>query len=496
MFRTAEVGHKIEKEKYDEEVPKLREALLEAQFDVSEAKKFPVIILIGGVDGSGKGEIINLLNSWMDPRHLRAYALGEPNDEERSRPPMYRFWHRLPPKGKMGLFIGGWYDRVLFEDWNGKSDKAQLEVDGILDRATEFEQMLVEEGALILKFWLHLSKDEQAKRFKKLEKNPDTAWRVTKDDWKRHKQYDEYRKNIEYMIRKTSTGHAPWTIVEATDPRYRNLTIGKRILESLRHRLEQQASRPHMPTPPVIPSLDNKLLLQTLDFTQKLERDEYKKLLDKYQALLNRLTHDPRFNKKAVVLVFEGSDAAGKGGNIRRITAALDARQYRVIPIAAPTEEERAQPWLWRFWRHIPRQSQVTIFDRSWYGRVLVERVEGFCSEADWNRAYSEINNFEQQLAAKDFIVVKFWISITKEEQLRRFEERQQTGFKRYKITDEDWRNRDKWDAYEVAVNDMIERTSTNLAPWHLVEGNDKYFARIKVLKLITEAIEKNFRQD
>jgi polyphosphate kinase 2 (PPK2 family) len=204
---------------------------------------------------------------------------------------------------------------------------------------------------------------------------------------------------------------------------------------------------------------------------------------------------DKRMRGHALMVVFEGNDAAGKGGAIRRVTGALDPRQYRTVPIAAPTEEERAQPYLWRFWRHVPGRGQFTIFDRSWYGRVLVERVEGFCSQADWLRAYGEINDFEEQLHNYGIVLVKFWLSIDKDTQMQRFKEREEVSFKRYKITEEDWRNRDKWDHYVDAVDDMVDRTSTEIAPWTLVEANDKRYARVKVLRTINEALEAAFKK-
>jgi polyphosphate kinase 2 (PPK2 family) len=188
--------------------------------------------------------------------------------------------------------------------------------------------------------------------------------------------------------------------------------------------------------------------------------------------------------------MFEGWDAAGKGGAIRRVTAALDARDYKVIPIAAPTDEEKAHHYLWRFWRHLSKAGRVTIYDRSWYGRVLVERIEGFASTEEWMRAYSEINDFEEQLIDSGMVLGKFWVHITKEEQAARFEARAQIPWKAWKLTEEDWRNRDKWDAYESAVNDMIERTSTRKAPWTLIEGNNKHFARVKVLETVCEKLE------
>jgi polyphosphate:AMP phosphotransferase len=488
MFESAELGHRIDKDTYENEVPKLREALLDAQFELAQQAKFPVIILIGGVDGAGKGETVNLLNAWMDPRHIEAHAMGEPSDEERERPPMWRFWRALPPKGKIGIFFGSWYTLPILNRVLGKSKSSELSQS--IDRINRFEKMLTDEDALILKFWFHLSKDAQKKRLKTLEKDPKTRWRVTDTDWERFKLYDEFRKVSEHTLRETSTGEAPWIVVEGEDFRYRSLTVGKILLEAIRKRLDHPA-RPAQPNiAPLQAPIDQLDVIDKLNMSQKLSRKKYETELEQYQGKLNLLTRDPGFHKMSLIAVFEGSDAAGKGGAIRRITAALDARYCRIIPIAAPTEEERAQPYMWRFWRHIPRSGRVTIFDRSWYGRVLVERVEKFCPEEDWMRAYSEINDFEEQLVDNNTVLVKFWLAITREEQLRRFKERESIGFKRFKITEEDWRNREKWDDYERAVCDMVDRTSTEIAPWTLVEANDKYFARIKILKTLCQRIE------
>ncbi len=488
MFESAELGHKIDKATYDKEVPALRVALLEAQFDLAKAANFPVIILIGGVDGAGRGETVNLLNEWMDPRYIQSHGMGNPSDEELERPLMWRFWRALPPKGKVGIFFGSWYTWAILNRVFGKTKNADL--DQSMERNVRFEKMLNNEGALILKFWLHLSKDKQEKRLKAMEKNPKTRWRVTERDWMHFKMYDKFRKVSERVMRQTSTAEAPWMIVEGEDERYRSLTVGKVILEALRKRLDATEESHKVHAPPLLPSIDNLHILKTLDLNQKLQKKKYDLDLEKYQGKLNLLTRNPKFKEITVIVVFEGNDAAGKGGSIRRITGALDARQYQVTPIAAPTEEERAQPYLWRFWRHVPRRGRVSVFDRSWYGRVLVERVEGFCSNVDWMRAYSEINDFEEQLVRNNTVVVKFWLSISKEEQLRRFEERQKTGFKHFKITDEDWRNREKWEDYEMAVCDMVDRTSSEISPWNLVEANDKNFARIKILKTLCERIE------
>jgi len=495
MFESAELGHQIDKATFKKEVPKLRAALLDVQYDVLEKKQFPVVILISGVDGSGKGETINLLYSWMDPRHISTLAFATPSDEERTRPYMWRYWRALPAKGKVGIFAGSWYSQPITDRIRGEMRRSEL--DERLDDINRFEAMLVNEGALVLKFWFHLSRDAQKKRLKALEKDPRTAWRVNKESYERLKTYDRLQEVAGHVLRVTNTAHAPWIIVEGTDDAYRSLTVGRIVRDAMQRRLDQ-ATRQQVPVaPPIVHPIDEKNVLSELDLGRQLSKKDYESELAKYQSRLAELVRDPRFkDKRSLVLVFEGSDAAGKGGAIRRIAAALDARQYQIVPIAAPTEEERAQPYLWRFWRHLPRTGRVAIFDRSWYGRVLVERVEGFCSEADWLRAYAEINDFEHQLAESGAVVVKFWLQISAEEQLRRFKERQDTEFKRFKITDEDWRNREKWDAYVAAVCDMVDRTSTGLAPWTLVEANDKNYARVKVLRTICEQVEAALKDD
>jgi polyphosphate:AMP phosphotransferase len=359
-----------------------------------------------------------------------------------------------------------------------------------IDQINRFEQMLVNEGALVLKFWFHLTKDGQKRRLKALEKDPRTAWRVTKWNWDRLKTYDRLQEVVGHVLRLTNTPWAPWIIIEGEDDRFRSLTTGKIILDAIRQRLADADKQTTPVAPPVKPNIDGRDVISELDLSHKLTKKQFEDQLAKWQGRLSELVRDPRFKQHSVICVFEGSDAAGKGGAVRRVTAAMDARDYQIVPIAAPTEEERAQPYMWRFWRHVPRIGRFTIFDRSWYGRVLVERVEGFCAEADWLRAYTEINDFEHELAEAGAIVIKFWLQVSKEEQLRRFKEREKIEFKRFKITDEDWRNREKWDAYHHAICDMVDRTSTGVAPWTLVEANDKNYARVKVLRTLCERIE------
>ncbi len=488
MFESAELGHKIDKARFRDEEPKLRAALLDAQFDFRENGKFPIVILISGVDGSGKGETINVLYEWMDPRYLSTLAFSTPTDEERERPYMWRFWRALPPKGRLGIFAGSWYSSPIAERIRGTLDKGDL--DQRMDQINRFEAMLVNEGALVLKFWFHLSKDAQRQRLKAIEKDPRTAWRVTKESWARLKTYDKLQEAAGHVLRMTNTPWAPWIMVEGTDDNYRSLTVGKVVLDAMKKRLADTRDQNYPVAPPMAPKIDSLDVLTALDLTQKIEKKAYETQLAKWQGRLSELVRHPDFKKHSLILAFEGSDAAGKGGSIRRVTAAIDARQYQIVPVAAPTEEERAQPYMWRFWRHLPARGKAVIFDRSWYGRVLVERVEGFCSEADWMRAYAEINDFEDQLIAAGAIVVKFWLAITKDEQMARFQAREAEPHKRFKISAEDWRNRDKWDDYRRAVCDMVDRTSTERAPWTLVEADDKHFARIKILRTVCERVE------
>jgi polyphosphate:AMP phosphotransferase len=492
MFESAELEHDMEKDRFEEELPHLRTELLDAQFDLIEAKQFPVILIVAGMEGTGVVDALTTAHKILDARHMVTFALDAPTREEAERPRMWRFWRVLPPKGEIGIYAGSWYSAPFTAHVLDKISDAEFEQQ--LEAIKRFETMLAAEGALILKFWLHLSKGDQKKKLKKLKKSERTKWRIEESRWGGSKRYQEVKKAAEHMMRVTGTEQAPWIPVNAANRYYRGLTVGKTILNTMRARLDQPqaAEAPPVTAPVAAPDVDQKTVLSALNLSLKLEKEDYKKQLRQYQDRLNELVWSKKFKKRSLVLVFEGNDAAGKGGNIRRVIEFLDPRRYRVNQFAAPTDEEKAQPYLWRFWRRLPRRGHIAIFDRSWYGRVLVERVEGFCSEADWRRAYGEINDFENEMAEAGSIVLKFWLAIDKDEQEARFKAREQTGYKRYKITDEDWRNREKWDEYAVAVCDMIDLTSTSVAPWTLVEANDKYYARVKVLKTICEQIEKN----
>lgn len=486
MLESAEQGRSLSKDQYDALLPGLRAALLDAQARLRKAG-FSVVVLVNGAEGAGKSETVNKLHEWLDARFLVSESYSEPTEEERSRPEHWRYWMWLPPAGRIGIFSGSWYTEPILDRAWGKS--SELELTEQLARINNFERTLADGGTLFIKLWFHVSKKVQRKRFKALEADPATRFRVRKKEWRNHDRYDDFVRVTEHVLSQTSSAAAPWHVLDAADDRYRNVAAARLILDALEARLAQRADSPPPERQPAI--ADPHTLLDELDLTQTLGKNEYRERVTAAQGEIHRLVRKLQKRKRSAILVFEGPDAAGKGGSIRRITWALDARSYRLIPVAAPSDEERAHHYLWRFWRYLPRRGRVTIFDRSWYGRVLVERVEGFASEPEWQRAYQEINDFERELTDSGVILIKFWLHISSEEQLRRFEERRQNPAKRYKITAEDYRNREQANQYEAAAAEMIARCSPPNAPFVLVEANDKRFARVKVLESLLQALEE-----
>lgn len=491
MFEALELDHTLSKEAYNAQIPDLRVNLINAQYDLQEAD-FPVVILLSGNDRIGCNALLHTLHDLMDSRYMRTNALGRPTAEELERPRFWRYWRTLPPRGQIGVFLGAWPLNTIHEYMNGSLKKAALA--RRLEHIRRFEQDLIADGALLLKFWLHLPKKVFKKRLKAAKKNPRELWQIEAEDWRAYEVYDKAIKVAERVVRETDTSDAPWQLIESTDDRYRDATVGQAILEALSQRLNgpSATSTPDLPLASAVsPEVPQATVLDTVDLSQSLSGSDYRKQRTTYQGQLSRLSDQAALKGVSSVLVLEGWDAAGKGGVIRRLTAAMDPEHYHVFPVAAPTPEELDHPYLWRFWRRLPRAGYVTIFDRSWYGRVLVERVEGFASAAAWQRAYSEINDFEAQLSESGIVLLKFWLHIDPDEQLSRFQDRENTPYKKYKITDEDYRNRDRWPLYEQAVHDMVLYTSTDDAPWHLISSNNKRWARIEVLKTYCQQLEK-----
>ena len=490
MAKSAD-DRKMSKKAYEARLRDVRAALIRMQVELKSAK-FPVILVVGGVEASGKGDVVNILNGWLDPRGFETFAFHEPTDEERDRPAMWRYWRTLPANGRMAIYAGGWHADALHED--PRSARELTQFDAMLRRFAWFEGQLAASGALVVKIWLHLSKSAQRARLRVLESDPRTAWRVTPDDWKSQRDYDRLARLSERMRGATHQPGAPWYIVDSEDPRARNIAVADILLSRFRihlralSRASAARGRRRKTVVPLRPAGLRRLL--SLSLESKLSQPAYEKKRDKWLGRLNKVVRAAGQERRSIVWVFEGWDAAGKGGAIRRLTDAIDARDFRVIPVSKPTDEEKAHHYLWRFWRHLPRAGMVTIYDRSWYGRVLVERLEGFATEPEWRRAYRELNEFERELAEHGVIVLKFWLHIGKEEQLRRFRDREATLYKRHKMDAEDWRNRRKWGSYEIAVGDMLALTSSRHAPWHLVAANNKRHARLEIIKTSCRQIE------
>lgn len=501
MFEIAEAGSTVSKADYDALTPQLRVDLINAQYDLSGAG-FPVVILLVGDDRIGCDEVINLLNAWLDARQIDTHVFERPTAEERERPRFWRYWRMLPPAGRIALFRGGWALSVISDFAEGRIDEAHF--NARLDHIRQFEKALVDDGALILKFWLHLPRDERKKQLKKARKDPSRPRIPDEADWTILERFDQVEPIVQRFLRETSTAETAWEIVEGTDHRHRNLTVARRLLNALVERLNYPRGatlgatlapgHDGKPSPRIGDGLSHPAdadILGTVDLSATMPYEAYRPTLEQQQGRLGRLSRKARLRGISSVIVFEGWDTAGKGGVIRRLTAAMDAADYRVVSVSAPTPEEKSHHYLWRFWRQLPRAGRMLIFDRSWYGRVLVERVEGFARDDEWRRAYAEINDFEEQFIEHGTPVFKFWLHIDPDEQARRLEARAQTPYKKYKLTEEDLRNREKWPAYTVAANEMIARTSTEIAPWHLVAANDKRHARVEVLRTLCDGLKQ-----
>jgi polyphosphate kinase 2 (PPK2 family) len=485
MLESVDLKAKLTKDEYRQRMSPLEIRLGELQRQARELG-IPVIVVFEGWDAAGKGTLINRLMLCLDARGFNVHPTHPATEEEAMRPFLWRFWRNTPARGRIAIFDRSWYDRVLA----GRVDRRVKK--SVWERAyreiRSFEEQFLADDAVIVKFFLHISKAEQKKRFRILEKDEATAWRVTREDWQRHRQYEKYQRAVEDMLARTSTALAPWTLVAAQDRRMATVTILETVIGALERKAAEVTDSgrrfPRVELPPLPGSV-----LGQVDLSQSLAKEEYESELKVCQRDIRELEHEAYRHRLPVVILYEGWDAAGKGGNIRRLVQGLDPRGYEVVPIAAPNVVEKQHHYLWRFWLSIPKAGHIAIFDRSWYGRVMVERLEGFCREDEWHRAYNEINEFERQMADAGTVIVKFWLHIDQDEQLRRFKDRQQTPWKQWKITDEDWRNREKYQSYYQAVDEMIARTSTACAPWTVIPATDKRFARITALRTVIAAI-------
>lgn len=499
MLEKLDLTKRLDKAEYKKKMEKLEPKLGKLQRECRELG-IPVMIAFEGYGASGKGVQIGELIRALDPRGFEVYAVKNETEEEKMYPFMWRFWTKLPADGRIGIYDSSWYRRVLIDRFDKKVKKS-----GLADAyrsICSFEEQLTAGGMVMIKIFLAIDKKEQKKRFEKLLASAETAWRVSEGDLKRHKNFDKYEKLNEEMLTRTDTDYAPWNIVEAVDRRFAAVKVYEIVIQILEEKLkEAKKQRKAARETELMPSLSaqndrlKESILSKTDLSRSYTKEEYKKKLGRLQKKMEKLHGELYRRRIPVVLGFEGWDAGGKGGAIKRLTERMDPRGYVVHPTASPNDIEKAHHYLWRFWADMPKAGHVTIFDRTWYGRVMVERIEGFCTKQEWQRAYKEMNDMEKDLTDAGAIVLKFWMQIDKEEQARRFQARQENPEKQWKITDEDWRNREKWDQYEEAVDEMLIRTSTPNAPWIVVEGNNKYYARIKVLETVVKAIEERLNK-
>lgn len=487
MFQEAESDPVLSQAEFRKIESHLRVQLVNEQYKHINLQDRALLILIAGIDGAGKGDTINMLNEWMDPRHVHTIAFPPPAKADYAYPAARRFWMSLPQKGEIGIVFGSGYTALLEEAAKKSINADKLENHILFVR--RFEANLAANGIQVLKLWFHLSREAQHRRIEERQANPSTAWQIDKSDLRAQKKFKSIRRAGQLIIEATDAAHAPWVIIPSADPQLRTVRTAQTVLQALK---APAANVPAFHDPAAAALLKRPSNpLDQLDYSASVPKQDYDTQILHWQNRLAVAVRQKKFNKQALAIVFEGPDAAGKGGAIRRVTRAIDARQFNIMPVAAPKPSELARPYLWRFWRNVPGKGRVAIFDRSWYGRVLVERVEKLIPRSTWFRAYDEINDFEQQLTKHGVMVLKFWLAITPEEQLKRFREREHSPYKQFKITPDDWRNRKKWKSYSTAAREMFNHTHTPLAPWHVVSANDKRHARIEVLKQIVLALEQ-----
>ena len=424
--------------------------------------------------------------SELDPRFYNVVSPVIVPEKESRYPFLYPYATAIPENGKILFMDSGWMEDIIRKYLHREITKEEFK--RRVRAVNEFERQLRDGGYLLLKIFVHIDKKEQYERLESLTANVETEWRVTDEDLWQHREYDRFLDSYDNFMEKTDD-IVPWHILDGSRRKMAVRDVLKLLVEGIEDVLEEgrYVGEPFEEEFP----LREMPALADVDLSVTISDDEYKEKLKKLQKRLSELHNIIYRLKIPVVLCYEGWDAAGKGGNIRRVAYPLDPRGFDVCPIASPEPHELNRQYLWRFWTRLPRSGHICIFDRTWYGRVMVERLEGFCSEKDWQRAYNEINEFERQLTDWGAVVIKFWIHIDQDTQLARFNDRQNTPEKQWKITDEDWRNREKWPLYEVAVNEMLQKTSTKNAPWYIIESNDKQYARIRTLEIIVKALEK-----
>ena len=460
----------------------LGEELAELQRECTE-EDISVIIMVDGWESSGKGLVINNLARELDARSSRV-AVFEDYSKEDDYFYTYQFWKHKPAMGDFGIF-----DRSMYYHLFNQLDLSAEDQQTWIRHIKNLEQTLYDDEIILIKFFLHQTQEEQKRIIDTHQQDPYRNILVSKKDLEQNENYEEYYKHFAELLKKTNFAISPWHIVPSAD----RIMASKHVMgtsiniindEIKRIKQTREAEKKYKH-----PYFKAEKSIEDFDLTSSLNKDEYKRVIDDLQARAGALAFALAKANIPTVMVFEGMDAAGKGGAIKRLIYQMDARLYHINPTSAPSDLEKDHHYLWRFYNNFPRDGHIAIFDRSWYGRVMVERVEGFATEAEWSRAYGEIRNMEEELLDDGMLVMKFFLVISKDEQKRRFEARQIN--KPYKITDEDWSNREKWDVYVEAIDEMIAKTSTEKAPWTIVSSEDKKHARVKVLETFIQEAER-----
>lgn len=486
MLKNWNLSEMPEREEMKQRLNAAKAKLYEQQMKI-KACRLPVLVLFEGWGASGKGSVIGKVIKNIDPRFFKVATMSVPSAEELRRPFLYRYYRQIPEAGKFKFLDTGWMEQTCKDCLDGLEGE---NYDRRIDSIKRFERQLTDNGYLVLKFFMQIEEDEQRNRMEKLLENKETQWRVADFDKWQNEHYKKCSKIFGRYLRDTNTSTAPWYIIDAKDRKWAELQVVETLVSNIEVAMQNKEHQAPL-LQNVFPLVKLPKLAEIELEDKTIEDEAYKELLKKLQKKLGGLHNELYRRRLPVIIAYEGWDAAGKGGNIKRITEALDPRGFEVHPIASPEPHEKSRHYLWRFWTRLPKDGHIAVFDRTWYGRVMVERLEGFCSENDWKRAYNEINEFEKELSDWGAVIIKFWVQIDKDTQLARFSDRQQNPEKQWKITEEDWRNREKWDSYEGAVNEMLQKTSTAYAPWNILESVDKKYARIKALKIVIEKLEE-----
>ncbi|WP_406661079.1 polyphosphate:AMP phosphotransferase [Methanolobus sp. ZRKC3] len=491
MLEQIDLSRSMEKKDYLSLIDKLKIRMGEVQREAWK-NNIPVIVVFEGWHASGMTDIINRFLLPLNPMGFELYTTGKPCTQEEEKPFLWRFWTKIPKKGNIAIFDRSWYRRAIIEHSRKNKNGMEKCVKGI----NYFEKQLVDDGYLIVKFFLHVSKEKQQKRFEEIRKKKIPLF-IVEDEKEQDfiNKYENYFQIIDKTLEKTDIPAAPWILIESDDLNYATIKIMTSFIEAVEENIQliekkQDDEFAEKREKCIIPA-QNLSTLKDLDLSGSLSPDEYRKKKKHYQKKLASLQYKAFEQKRPIITIFEGWDASGKGGSIRRLVQKLNPRLYRVVPIGVPTDHEIARHYLWRFYNEMLEAGHIAVFDRSWYGRVLVERVECICSEQEWSRAYREINEFEETLANYGTIIIKFWMHIDKHEQLERFKQRETIPYKKWKITPDDWKNREKWNLYEDAVEEMLQKNSTIYAPWTIIGSNNKYYSRIEVLQKVVETLEK-----